>query len=278
MATVTSESQREIVSPFGDETTATEIPDAPPHPTPTAADAIRAFSVVYGPSAILDLVVLASVGTLAGAAVRTARGKRASCLAARLVTPLAGVAVAATAAYLTAGRRWLRSWGATPEECARPLPGDDDVPDPAITSTWAVTIDAPAQKVWPWLAQIGQDRGGFYSYTWLENLAGCQLHNADEVHPEWQERKVGEWVPLHPVAGLPLSVFEPGHALALLGWGSFVLEPIDELSCRLITRSRVKRGWQAVMYSLLTELPHFIMQRKMMLGIKQRAEREAATG
>lgn len=265
--------QAEPFSATANEEAATVAPNTPSWPTPTVADAARACSVMYGPPAVLDLLALASMGVLARAVIRRMRGTQSTCSAARLVTPLAGAVVAAMAAYLTLGRRWLRCWGATPDECSRPLPGDSDVPSPAITSTWAVTIDAPVDQVWPWLAQIGHDRGGFYSYAWLENLAGCQLHNADEIHPEWQQREVGETVLLHPSAGLPLSVFEPGHALALKGWGSFVLEPIDPGRCRLITRSRVKRGWPAVMYALLMEIPHFIMQRKMMLEIKARAER-----
>jgi hypothetical protein len=177
------------------------------------------------------------------------------------------------AAYLLAIRPWLRRWGATDDELERTLPGDELVPDPAIGSTWSVTIDAPAEEVWPWLAQIGQDRGGFYSYEWLENLAGCGLRNADRIHPEWQQRAVGEVVPLHPTGGLPLAHFEPGRALVLEGWGSFVVEPIDGQRTRLVSRSRAPKGWAAISYALLLEIPHFVMQRKMLLGIKERAER-----
>jgi len=79
----------------------------------------------------------------------------------------------------------------------------------------AVQIAAPAHVVWPWIAQIGQDRGGFYSYTWLENLAGCRMHNADRIHPEWQQRAAGETVLLHPASGLKVMRFEPGSALVL---------------------------------------------------------------
>jgi len=155
-----------------------------------------------------------------------------------------------------------------------PLPGDELVPDPGYQHTRAVTVRASAEQVWPWLAQIGQDRGGFYSYAWLENLAGCRLRNADRVHPEWQRREVGERVMLHPAIGLPLAHFEPDHALVPEGWGSFVLEPIDAQRTRLISRSRVPRGWTAISYALLLEIPHFVMQRKMLLGIKERAEAE----
>jgi hypothetical protein len=236
---------------------------------PTTVDAIRGFGTIYGPSVALDLFVAASVGTL----VRRALGIRSGCAAERRFRPIAGLGAGMAATYLFAIRPWLRRWGATDDDMARILPGDELVPDPAIVSTWSVTIDAPAEDVWPWLAQIGQDRGGFYSYEWLENLAGCGLRNADRIHPEWQQRTVGEIVPLHPTFGLPLARFEPGRALVLEGWGPFVVEPIDGRRTRLISRSRVPKGWAAISYALLLEIPHFVMQRKMLLGIKERAER-----
>ena len=117
----------------------------------------------------------------------------------------------------------MRSWGATAEEAAKALPGDELVPEPGMQTTRAVTIDAPVEEVWPRLAQIGQDRGGFYSYEWLENLAGCRLRNADRIHPEWQERSVGETVLLHPASGLRLARFEPPRGYAFEGW-AFALE------------------------------------------------------
>lgn len=255
-----------------------EQPRSDTQPTiaqPSTLDAVRAFGVIYGPSAVLDLLALASVGLTIRRGVARLRGTACSHRAARIMEPLAGLGAALTAAYVLAGRPWLRRWGATDDELTRTLPGDDLVPNPAVNSTWSVTINAPAADVWPWLAQLGQDRGGFYSYEWLENLAGCQLRNADRVHPEWQERTAGQMVPLHPAAGLPLAVFEPGRAYVLEGWGAFVLESLDEHTTRLISRTRVPRGLPALMYVLLTELPHFIMQRKMLLQIKQLAERAA---
>ena len=159
---------------------------------PTPLDIIRACGVVYGPSAVLDVLALASAGIVAGRAVARLRGNACSSRATRVVEPLAGLGVALTAGYLLAGRPWLRRWGATDHELTRVLPGDSLAPNPAIQSTWSVTINAPAAAVWPWIAQLGQDRGGFYSYAWLENLAGCHLRNADRIHPEWQHRTVGE--------------------------------------------------------------------------------------
>ena len=135
-----------------------------------------------------------------------------------------------------------------------------------------MTIDAPVEEVWPWLAQLGQDRGGFYSYEWLENLAGCEMRNADRVHPEWEHRELGETVHLHPAGGLSVSVFEPGRALGLEGWGTFALEPEGPNRTRLIARGGVPRGLASAGYGVLMELPHFLMERRMLLGIKQRAE------
>jgi hypothetical protein len=236
---------------------------------PTVRDVIRGFGTIYAPPLLLDLLVTASVATL----VRQALGRRSACAVERRFRPIAFLGVGIAAAYLVGMRPRMRRWGATDDELACTLPGDELVPDPAIDSTWSVTVDAPVEEVWPWLAQIGQDRGGFYSYEWLENLAGCGLRNADRIHPEWQDRAVGEIVPLHPTGGLPLARFEPGHALVLEGWGSFVVEPLDGGRTRLVSRSRVPKGWGAISYSLLLEIPHFIMQRKMLLGIKERAER-----
>jgi hypothetical protein len=178
----------------------------------------------------------------------------------------------ALALYLVAFRPWSRRWGTQRDEVRRPLPGDELVPDPGITMTRAVTIDAPVDAVWPWLAQIGQDRGGFYSYAWLENLAGCGLENADRVHPEWQHRQVGDTVLLHPCAGPKLARFEPNRSYAFdMGW-YFALEPTPDVRTRLFARSRVPRGLPSIAYAIFMELPHFVMERKMLLGIKQRAE------
>jgi hypothetical protein len=238
----------------------------------TVLDAVRAFGVTVGPSALFDLF-------LAGSAAATARwllvpprsrlGKR--------LRPLASFGTALAVAYPTIIRRWMLRWGATTEELREPLPGDALVPRPAVSSTRAITVTAPVEAVWPWLAQVGQDRGGFYSYGWLENLAGCRMRNADRVHPEWQRREVGEVVKLHPATGCKVASFEPNRALVLEGWGAFVVEPLDAERTRVILRSRTPGGWPAVLQVLLIELPHFIMERKMLLGIKERAERAYAS-
>jgi hypothetical protein len=235
------------------------------HRTETALDAARAFGVMLGGSVVL--VGAAAAGALSVGRSLTGR-RRPSTLA------LAGVV--GTLAYATVIRPWHQAWGATRAERMRQLPGDELVEDPAIQTTRAVTIDAPVNEVWRWLAQIGQDRGGFYSYEWVENLAGCEMHNADRVHDEWQQRDIGETVLLHPATGLQVARFEPDHALAFDGGWYFVVEPVDERRTRLFARGRIPKGLFSVAYAALLEIPHFIMERKMLLGIKDRAERSRA--
>ena len=212
----------------------------------------------------------------------------------RQVLTGAAVAVAgagALAAYVLAVRPWHLRWGATDEELTEKFPGDELVPHPNTEATHAVTINAPVEEVWPWLVQIGQDKGGFYSYSWLENLVGCQLRNADHVMPEFQQLAVGDTVRLHPQAPpLPVLICEPRKTLVLGNnmdypgtWG-FYLKALDEGKTRLVIRGRGEWGqgllnWLGA-YALF-EPAHFIMERKMMLGIKDRAEaalaREEAT-
>jgi hypothetical protein len=204
----------------------------------------------------------------------------------QLVKILGGLAAGAgaVAAYGLVVRPWHTKWGATEDEVDELLPGDEIVLEPQHTATHAVTINAPAAEVWPWLLQIGQTRGGFYSYSWLENLAGCDMHNADRIVPEWQTLRPGDVVWLHPKAP-PLSVImvEPFRTIVLgsddptenAGTWAFYLNPIDEETTRLLVRIRWNRvpglrPW--AMNYLLLEPAHFVMERKMLLGIKQRAE------
>jgi hypothetical protein len=103
-----------------------------------------------------------------------------------------GAAGAAVAGTVGVGYRWLRRWGATPEELAATLPGDELCPEAWVVHTRAVTVTAPPAEVWPWLAQIGQDRSGFFSYTWAENLVGCRMPEIHERRAEWSTRAVGD--------------------------------------------------------------------------------------
>ena len=203
--------------------------------------------------------------------------------------------------------RWLgpakRGWGAGPNDLRRPLPGDSVVPEPDIVHTRAVTIDAPPSVVWPWLVQLGQGRGGLYSYDFLENLAGCDIHSVDRIVPELQDLRVGDVVSLRK-GDLPAFLvhsIEPEQAVVLVardpktggpaarGTGrfsvdeswAFVVEPLDDgRRTRLLARSRRRTREPAGdrVFWQLVELVSLPMERKMLLGIKERAERLVGTG
>ncbi len=197
---------------------------------------------------------------------------------------------AAICAYLCAIRPWHLRWGATTAEIERVRPGDEEVPRPTLSTTRAVTIAAQPEEVWPWLVQIGKGRAGFYSYTWIENLMGLGIKNVDRILPEFQQLKAGDQIPdLGPVAAV-----EPNRFLLLAGherWGDLswllALEPYGEGRTRLISRSRYHLRWgtllrslppQMVPFYVLFEPGEFVMLRKMLLGIKRRAEMRAKTG
>ncbi|HEY0387316.1 MAG TPA: hypothetical protein VGC71_02630 [Gaiellales bacterium] len=235
---------------------------------PGLLSAARAFGVVAGGTFILNAAGAVSVAVV----VRSVARRRRPSVPATVGTVAAGV-------YFAAVRPWMRRWGATRDEAETALPGDELLADaPWAKQTRAITIDAPVDAVWPWLAQIGQDRGGFYSYEWLENLAGCKMHNAQCVHAEWQHRTVGDQVRLHPSGGLRLLRFDPNEAFGMEGGWNLALKSLDPGSCRLYARSRQRRNTAGALYVTLIELPHFIMERKMLLGIKQRAEKPAYRG
>ena len=197
-------------------------------------------------------------------------------------------AVTITALAITLARsvhRAVTRWGATNEELHNAWPGDELVDRPRYTWTNALTINRPAHEVWPWLVQLGQGRGGLYSYDWLENLIGCDVHSTDRVIPELQAPlhvpdrviRMARYAPFNPVAFV-----DPGRALVLGGvhdadeellgghasstW-AFIAEPADDQTCRLVVRTRGR----SLMGRLQAPL-QFVMQRKMMLGIKQRVE------
>src|SRR5919109_1689449 len=137
---------------------------------------------------------------------------------------------------------WLMNWGSTPEEQAMVLPGD--TAPPATYFTRAITINAPPSAVWPWLLAIGQDRAGFLSYDYLENLTGADIHNADVLRPEWQQRALGDRVPMASpgmralggdATSTTIRLLEPERAIADTP-GRFVLLPVGVSSTRLLLR------------------------------------------
>jgi hypothetical protein len=197
---------------------------------------------------------------------------------------VAVASAAAAAAYYWGVRPWYQQWGATKTETEMPLPGDELVSKPAIVRTKAVTIQAPVEAVWPWLIQMGQDKAGLYSYELIENqLLNCDIHNSDHIVPEWQHLQVGDQVRLYPKdrQGPPpytVAAIEPHHALVMGhreengewfdSW-QFVLLPTEGGGTRLIHRVRSKSMgvWDVMQFG------YFVMERAMVLGIKQRAEK-----
>jgi hypothetical protein len=199
-------------------------------------------------------------------------------------------------AYILVLRNRVLHWGATHAETHERLPGDEVVRYPSWESTRAIDIAAPVEAVWPWLAQMGQDKAGLYSYEWLENLAGLEFHNADRIIPEWGLVNVGDFVRLapsqdtlvvervEPTRSLVWRVLNPrthqpgdlAHGAAAFDatW-AFVLRPIDATHARLIQRFRFGCRPLALvlLYTALIEIPHFVMERRMLLGIRERAER-----
>jgi hypothetical protein len=182
-------------------------------------------------------------------------------------------------------------WGTTPADRMTSLPGDELAATPTYRVDHAITIHAPAHAVWPWLAQLGQDRGGFYSYAWLERMVGDHITNADRIHPEWQRRAIGDtvratqpgYLGTRSTLGWRVVGLEPGRALILENWGALVVQPVDSETSRLVVRTRGE-GKPTLLTTALSPLSvfvfepaHFIMQRGMLRGIRDRAERAAAT-
>ncbi len=196
----------------------------------------------------------------------------------------AGTAVAAglgTLAYPLFFRRWCLTWGARPDEVSRKLPGDEFLTEPGIVSTRAVSVDATASSIWPWLVQMGPGRGGAYTYDWIENLFGLGMHSADTILPQYQDLQVGDAQRLGkrgPV--LRVAVLEAERSLVLRSddgnwiW-AFSLVP-EAAGARLISRNRIATPGVPLPVRLLNllvmEPGSLIMERKMLLGIKQRAE------
>jgi len=209
-----------------------------------------------------------------------------------------GLTIAGTiAAYAYLIRPWHLRWGSTDEEGSKYLPGDDLVRDAKLQATHTVDIQATPAKVWPWLVQIGQGRGGFYSYDWIENIGGLGIHSAENILEEHQDLKVGDIIPLAPDGfGLPVAILEPAQTLVLHGdtriegggeqpvmrpgdylaasWGFYLFKK-DDGTTRITERFRAdwnETSLYTFFYRAFLEPGAFIMERKMLLGIKERVE------
>ena len=181
--------------------------------------------------------------------------------------------------------RVFRFWGSTEAERYRAMRGDMEIPHPTYEATLAVTIDAPPSAIWPWLVQMGYRRGGLYSYDWLDRLFGfLDAPSADRLLPEFQHLEAGEEIPIGRGDGFPVILVEPDEALVLGGapesfrwtW-EFALYRLERRT-RLVSRNRavVAAGPRSRLLMWLLEPAAFVMTRKMLLGIKRRAERLAS--
>ena len=198
--------------------------------------------------------------------------------------------VAATLLSAPVSRGWYNRWGATDEEQKMALPGDELVPSPRISYTRAITIHAPPGAIWPWLVQMGQGRGGLYSYDGLENLIGCEIHSADRMLPEFQHLQPGDHVLFGPAVkkfpGQVVLEVQPGRAILMCALDPvtrqavqsatwvFVLEEQAGGSTRLLVRGR--NGYEPttanqILWHILEPIT-FVMERKMLKGIKARVE------
>jgi len=179
-------------------------------------------------------------------------------------------------------RRWFSRWGTTREDLARVMAGDALIADPTHSATHALTVNAPPEDVWPWLVQIGFRRGGLYSYDWLDRLFGyLDRPSADRVLPEFQHLAVGDVIPIGRGEGFPVAAIEPNRALVLSGlvngfhwvW-QFGLYPLEGSRTRLVSRGTQRFAitpgtW---LFMRVLEPAAFLMTRRMLLGLKARAE------
>ncbi len=211
---------------------------------------------------------------------------------------LALVKLVVLAGYVLLVRRWQLRWGTPAPLVDAPLPGDEVVDAADLVATRSIRIQAPAAQVWPWVVQLGQGRGGFYSYDALENLIGCDIHSAEHIVEDWQHLEVDDVVRLHPEVALRVVRVEPGEALVLEGsvpvtgassttsgddhvpaapydftW-AFVVRDADDGSCWLVVRERYgyRRWWTWLLVEPVAAVG-FVMTHRMLHGIRARAER-----
>jgi hypothetical protein len=247
-----------------------------------------ALLLLYGHP--LFIIGIAADFVAIGAAIATARTPhdRSNAVHPGSLVRVLMIALIAYTGVVIGLRPWYSAWGTTQSERQMVMIGDPPIGESHYRIDHAVTIQAPVDSVWQWLAQIGQDRAGFYSYDWLERAFGADIRNADTIVPEWQSRAVGDFVrAVQPSylggifgqnLGWKIRQMEPGRAIVLENWGAFVLEPIGPALTRMHIRTRGQglptvKGIAITPAALLVFEPaHFIMERGMLLGIKKRAE------
>ena len=188
----------------------------------------------------------------------------------------------------------LSDLGSTAAERSKRLPGDEIVPYAGGQTTRAITIHAPIEDAWPWLAQLGQDRGGFYSFDLLENAVGCQMPTVDVLRAHHQVWQLGDKLWMYPsdqaggVGFATLHYYQPGRVLGFAtraigtsldhaedGSWTFVLKPVNPQTTRLVVRGRGAARPSllgAAFDRTIFEPVHFVMERRMMMGVKQLAE------
>jgi len=202
---------------------------------------------------------------------------------------LVAAAAGGLAAYLFGVRPWHLRWGATDDEIARPMAGDELVPNPTYVTNRAVTVGARPAAIWPWLVQMGElPRGGFYSYEWIERLLGMHARNAERLLSSYQHLAVGD--ALDRAGSLVVRAIRHDQWLVLgppgsVSWGTCTwaigLYPVDDTHTRLVSRVRARLNrWtpETVFWLLLLDPGQFIMERKWLLGLKERAEATSGHG
>lgn len=192
----------------------------------------------------------------------------------------AGLAFGLLAASYPFGlRQWCLTWGATPEEVASTLPGDELLPHADVVTTRAIPIQAPPERIWPWLVQMGSGRAGTYSYDWVENLFGLDMHSAKVILPQFQELKAGDEFPIAD-ATMRIEALEPASLVVTRvpewNWVRIIrLSPDTEVT-RLVLRNRVaypgKGPGGMIWRRLISEQGGLVLERKTLLSIKERAE------
>ncbi|MGV3618531.1 MAG: hypothetical protein ACO1SV_24685 [Fimbriimonas sp.] len=243
---------------------------------------LLARDLAFWPIAVLDLLLLIAIRNPFEVKIsRRCRGWRLG-----WGTALAVWVYGAAATML---RPWHQNWGAKADEIARPMVGDERSTTRIHFINHVVTVEAPPERIWPYLVQIGEDRAGFYSYDILERMAGTRIHNVYEIRPEWQMRQKGDFVRSCPPdwmggrwkdwTGWKVGKVEPNRLLYLEAWGPMWLEPSPDGTTRFGIRSDIGDipMWAAPIEVYVFEPIHFLMEQRMLRTIRDLAERNAST-